>query len=243
MKKMNKIQREDKRGLLITCLVIFAILFFTAVVALVESFLQVEIGTGDVLSIVISAVETVGLLASALIAIKQLADSKNVAHASFITELNESFVGNESYFDVYNKLQNCLDDTCLGGHPCGDRQDLDTPCCCEISKGQISNYLTFFETIYILVERGVIYFDVLDDLFAYRFFLAVHSKIVQQQKIKPQPQNFKNIFCLEHQWLEYRKRIGKYTERENTIYGTLLLRDLVTEEQYLELTKQAKPKR
>ena len=45
----------------------------------------------------------------------------------------------------------------------------------------------------------------LNDLFSYRFFLAVHSKTVQNEKLVSQPMNFRNIYYLEKLWMDYRK--------------------------------------
>lgn len=196
--------------------------------------------TETIVSLSFSVLEAVGLVISAIIAVKQLGDSEEIARATFVTELNKSFVENHDYLDVYNALQNCIDGKCDCSEECSGRFDLDSPCEVAISKGQLSNYLTFFETIYILVKRNTIQFDILDDLFAYRFFLVVHSKFAQQQKLKPQPQNFRNIFCLEREWLAYRASKGRYTEGENTVYGTLTLRSLVGDEQYEKLTKDCR---
>ena len=73
---------------------------------------------------------------------------------------------------------------------------------------EISNYLTFFETMYLLLQERVIEIETLDDLFAYRFFIAVHNETIQKEKIIKTPYNFRNIFLLEKEWMEYRKRKG-----------------------------------
>ena len=103
----------------------------------------------------------------------------------------------------------------------------------------VSNYLTFFETVNLLIEDGVLTLEVIDNLFAYRFFLAVHSQFVQESKIIPQPENFVNIFKLERKWLDYRIKIGK-TPKEGTVYAERQLQTLVDEETYKMLTKDVK---
>ena len=72
----------------------------------------------------------------------------------------------------------------------------------------ISNYLTFFESIYLLIEQKTIDISKLDNLFGYRFFLAVHNEMVQKKKLVGQPGNFKNIYKLEKLWMEYRLKNG-----------------------------------
>jgi hypothetical protein len=210
-----------------------------SITSLVKSFFQLS--DDSAISIAISTVESFGLIISLIIAVRQLIDSKEIARATFIIELNKSFVENDDYLDLYNKLQSCFDGSCPCGQKCGARYDIGIECKVDVLKGQISNYLTFFETVYLLYRNGVISFEVLDDLFAYRFFLAVHSKVVQQKKLKVQPHNFKNIYCLEYEWLKWRKEHGKDKDNSvETVYNRLLLKDLVGADEYANLTEGCK---
>lgn len=233
---MNK-NKHFRKSLLAVLTVLIIALIITAT-TLIESYVQLD--TNSAVSIIISSVETILLLVSLVIAIAQLYDSKEISRGNFITELNKSFVENDDYTCVYNHLQNCKDDCCDCGTKCCDRLKITADCNLDLTKGQISNYLTFFETIYILNKRKVIDFDILNDLFAYRFFLAVHSKIVQQKKLKIQPQNFKNIFCLEYLWLKYRKDHNIVSTDENSVYTHLLLEELVGKDIYKKLTKDCR---
>lgn len=175
-------------------------------------------------------VEAIGIITTLFFTLWQLVGSKEISRATFILELNKSYVENKEYMNIYDVLQRELDGTTAAGSPGnitendgentknagentrGSGDISDRPA--EITKGAISNYLTFFETIYILNKRGVLPFEIVDDLFAYRFFLAVHSKLFQDMKLKAQPENFKNIFKLEKEWLDYRVRIGKTSKED-----------------------------
>jgi len=170
------------------------------IVALI-AFVQRNISLMDEqISVVLQLMEVVGIAFTITFTILQLYDSKEIAKATFVVELNQNYVENSDYMDVYNKLQAKYDD---------ESKNTD-----DISKGSISNYLTFFETIYILKNRGVISLKVIDDLFAYRFFLAVHSELFQEQKLRIQPENFKNIYLLEKEWLDYRVKKKKIEQDE-----------------------------
>ncbi len=185
---------------------------------------------GDFFELLISVFEAVGLVFSLFVAIRQLGDSKEIARAQFLTELNKSFVENPDYTRLYNALQDCLDGKCADKTEC----EKSNKCLLSIPKGTVSNYLTFFETINLLIDGGVLTFEVIDNLFAYRFFLAVHSKFVQEQKIIPQPENFVNIFRLERKWLDYRKKIGKVA-KAGSVYATNCLETLVDAQTYSSL--------
>ena len=239
---------REKRVLVNTLLILVVIILFFEVT---KNYTDIRIGNFD-LAFLMRAVEFISIILTVLIALKQLKDSKEIARATFIKELNQSYVENSDYMQVYNMLQNCYDETC-DHHP---NNGVCDKCQINIEKGVISNYLTFFETIYILKERKVLDFKIIDDLFAYRFFLAVHSEYFQKSKLIPQPENFKNIFKLEREWLDYRVKVGKLNKDElklalekfrnnkdnriedwNNVYEARQLQGLVDEERYKELIK------
>ena len=145
--------------------------------------------------------EIAGILVTIIFSIQEFKGSKEIARGDFIMELNKSYVENPKYMEIYTILQDKLDGK-------GDKTN-------QITKAEISNYLTFFETIYLLEKNGVIDFKIIDDLFAYRFFLAVHSGVFQREKLGAQPKNFKNIFKLEREWMDYRASIGKDKEERD----------------------------
>ena len=122
----------------------------------------------------------------------ELEMSQRIQEAQFIFELNHAFVENACYAKVYDKLE------------MADRMQKEV----KLKTIEISNYLTFFETMYLLLQERVIEIETLDDLFAYRFFIAVHNETIQKEKIIKTPYNFRNIFLLEKEWMEYRKRKG-----------------------------------
>ena len=102
---------------LVSLLAVLGIALIIVLANLMRRFLQVS--DSDVLDIVISVVEAGGLLVSLIIAIQQLGDSKEIARAQFLTELNKSFVENPDYALVYNALQDCRDGICPLEGECG----------------------------------------------------------------------------------------------------------------------------
>jgi len=151
------------------------------------------------------------LLGAAISLFIQMRESRKIQEAEFVLNLNQMFVETGDYATVYTELEKeyfgCKKEK-------GDGEE-NKQCSCDITRIQISNYLTFFESIYLLVKKGSIKMDILNDLFSYRFFLAVHSNYVQQEKLLSQPQNFKNIFALEKMWIEYRRKRNLEIFREN----------------------------
>ena len=135
--------------------------------------------------------------------ILQLNESRKIQEAEFIVHLNQAFVENDGYAKVYTELEK-------------SRQENRKP---KLARVEISNYLTFFETIYILLSQKAINIENLDDLFEYRFFLAIHDKTIQKTKLVETPYNFRNIYYLEKIWTQYRKenKLPIYCE-DNCLY-------------------------
>ena len=136
---------------------------------------------------IIGIISTVIAVVSAVLIIVELSDSRKLQRAEFVLNLNQAFIENESYASLYTKLES-------------SEQNIN------IDRIEVSNYLTFFESIYLLLQEKVIDMRVLDDLFAYRFFLAVHNKKVQDIKLVHTPYNFRNIYYLEDIWMKYREK-------------------------------------
>lgn len=224
----DSMRKKQKRGAIAVLVTVLTLALLILITRFVRQLLNLTNDTA--VSLLISAAEAVGVLISLVLALHQLGDSKEIARATFLLELNKAYVENPEYVQLYDALQNCLDGRCTRVGAC----DSEKHCALDFSKSMVSNYLTFFETIYLLISDNVITFEEVDNLFAYRFFLAVHSRFNQQMKLQAQPDNFVNIYRLEHKWLEYRRKIGKETGA-GTVYGQHLLQTLVTPEKYAAL--------
>ena len=76
--------------------IVIGIALFITIISLIESLLKFS---SDTISLVVSTLEASGLIVSLFIAIRQLSDSKEIARADFLVELNNSFINNEGNLD------------------------------------------------------------------------------------------------------------------------------------------------
>jgi len=143
----------------------------------------------------------------------EMVRGKKLAEAEFIVNLNQIFTANDQYRKAYTSFEEYDFESC--------------PDIVSLSNAEISNYLTFFETFYLLIERHIIDIEMIDDLFGYRFFLAVHNPCVQARKLVKSPDNFSNIYKLEKIWIKYRKKNNLHIFHEERS-----LENLVSEEVY-----------
>lgn len=179
-----------------------------------------------VISVVISSIifhladynELIAIVSSliAIIAIaKQIDSQQEISEAQFIFDINDKYVNNDDYKHIYillDKYQALLDRGASREELDDLEQQLD-----NLSNSQISNYLTFFEVLNILLKKERITIELLDDLFAYRFFIAVRNPVIYRRKL--QHGNFANIRELHDIWLEYRNEKSEITGVKQKIYG------------------------
>lgn len=71
-----------------------------------------------------------------------------------------------------------------------------------------SRYLDFFEPFYYLLSHGEIDLEQADSMFAYRFFVVVNDKDVQDYLIAQHPAYYTNIYQLYSLWRTYRIENG-----------------------------------
>ncbi len=154
--------------------------------------------------------EIVAILGVELLVV-ELHQARLVSQAQFLSNLNQQFVSNEDYKKAYLDFENYDFEEC---------PDLN------MENVYISNYLTFFETFELLVERGTLSLEMLNDLFGYRFFLAVHNPYVQKAKLVKSPDNFRNIYILERKWIDYRKKAGYSIYHEEYSLENMIDKDL-----------------
>lgn len=168
--------------------VVFSVFFVIATVA----FLVMK--RTAITDIIATATALVGALAIWF----QMKRARDMEEGSFIVGLNESFLSSDGIRAIYRKLVS------------------NTPLT-EDDRVEIVEYLTFFETIYVLLERGLVEISVLDELFSYRFFLAVNNPDIQRLELICDAPYYKNLYALDYTWSTYRRKHGKTVQLEGSL--------------------------
>ena len=68
------------------------------------------------------------------------------------------------------------------------------------TRQDLVNYLVHLEGVAALVNEGVLHLDVITDLMAYRYFIAVNNPVVQQKELLPYRDYYQGIFRLYDNW-------------------------------------------
>ena len=116
---------------------------------------------------------------------------KNISQASFILEYAKYFY---SLSDVEDTM------FLLDEYRNGNRESIK-----KIKYNGIVNYLVWCEELSSLVQRGIIDFETIDNLFSYNFFLITNNKYIQEKELVPQAEFYKGVFFLHYAWTKYKK--------------------------------------
>jgi hypothetical protein len=177
-----------KRNVLIKSLVIVIILFGVLVPAFRESFVTI-----------------VSVLAALAVFI-QIREGTEVSRAEFVIGLHDTYSNSEKFTDLFLQCWNNYNSNI-------SNEELEVYLQQEGMDKVLLNYLTFFESIYLMKEQGVLKFDILDELFGRRFFIVVNNRVIQEFDLLKNYKYYLNVIYLYNDWKKYRVR--KTWRREN----------------------------
>ena len=159
-------------------------------------------------SLAINIGEVMTAIAAASIIIVQLKQDqkgeikhRKTAEAQFMREYNKSFIENKDMCMVEHYLEQEV-----GGDPVTEMS------CLREQRQIFINYLVYLEGMASCVHQDQLAFESIDDVFAYRFFIAVNNPEVQSLELVRCAQYYRGCFRLYEEWVEYRESTGKYKE-------------------------------
>lgn len=133
----------------------------------------------------------------------QLKRTENLDEANFIMSLNDQFVSNDQMTRIENSLET---------YYCKAKEQETPTLNLILERGhedsqRLINYLVYMECLAALIKKDVMHLGVIDDLFAYRFFIAVNNPIVQQFELIPFANYYRGCYELSEMWTkEWRKK-------------------------------------
>ncbi len=125
---------------------------------------------------------------------------KRLNEAQFLLSLNDQFIGNKEMTDIEHALECYYAELAETGNPRELKLDLRID---GKDRQSLINYLVHLEGIATIVRKGVIDLETMDDLLAYRFFIAVNNPVVQEKELYKYKEYYKGIFWLHQKWTEH----------------------------------------
>jgi len=124
----------------------------------------------------------------------QLKREHDLNEAKFLTEYNENFICNEKL----SNIQKSLEDYSKGR--------IKDDVIAAINRQELINYLDYLEALSALINKDTLDLRTIDNLFSYRFFLAINNPVVQSLELIPDAEFYKGCYILHKQWTKYKKK-------------------------------------
>ena len=109
----------------------------------------------------------------------QIRQGTKIAKAEFVMGLQETYSNSTGFSKLFmtcwEEYKNCeiSDDNTQNHQPDNNSNSVKSFLEEEDGREVLLNYLTFFESIYLMKEQGNLDFKILDELFGRRFFIVV----------------------------------------------------------------------
>jgi len=140
-------------------------------------------------TIVATVVAAMGILGVCI----QLKKDADIKEAEFLTDYNFVFLTTEKFVRMEKRLELSRKTGQSINFTEEDRQDL-------------IDYLVYLESFAPLVLNKMVRLSIVDDLFGYRYFLAVNNREVQDFELCQEAEYYRGCFKLYSVWKEYRKK-------------------------------------
>lgn len=173
--KIRKVINENIIAVFIVVCVLFCVFIF---------FSSKEPSVKEILISIVSFVGVFGVFF-------QIKKTSDLSTGEFILNLQAEFSTNENHTELFLKCWNSWK---------YDQGKIFT----EKDNLQIINYLTFFESLYIMVKNNVLTIEMLDELFGRRFFVVVNNIEIQEKELGKNYMYYLNIYRLHAMWKAYR---------------------------------------
>lgn len=150
----------------------------------------------DYSSQISTVVTTVTAIIGAVALWIQFKKDREINQSSFIIEFYKSFYENESNIKVLNILDKKYSKL--------DHENLKNPAL----YADILNYASWIRTLCNLIDRGVVTFDTIDEIFSYKFFVFLNNKDIQELELIPCSELYKLIYRTHRKWSTWREKNG-----------------------------------
>ncbi len=153
------------------------------------------------------AIDIVALATMALV-FTELRQNKKINEAQLIKDINSEFINNQQLSKVERKLEVYYDEY-IHAKTTDEREKIHLDLCLDVGSEErqdLVNYLVHLEAVASLVNNEAIRLDSINDLIAYRFFIAVNNREVQELELLPFKDYYCGLYTLYNRWKAVMKR-------------------------------------
>ncbi len=196
--KFSKYRSLRKKHILIICITLMILL--SAGYILGQIFIKCE--KFD------EVVNTVIVIVGAVAFWLEFKNNGYLNEAQFIMELNNQFISNDDLIDIESQLEKCYCAFHNKDFKLYNEQlaNFETYLMQDKKRQYLVNYLVHLEGIAAIINNGVLHLDVIDDLMAYRYFIAVNNPVVQKLELLEYANFFQGCFNVYQRWKNVLKK-------------------------------------
>jgi len=132
----------------------------------------------------------------------QFKRDKEINEASFLLEFWKSFAENEQLVGIQQKCET-------------DTQEKQSVFKDSDYKG-ILMYAQWLEALSAIINREILSFDFIDNMYNYMFFIFVNNKYIQEKELLPNIEFYQGILKAYESWVTYLKKKNKKILLEET---------------------------
>lgn len=125
----------------------------------------------------------------------QLKKEADITEAEFLMNFNFTFITTEKFVALERKLEDARK----------KNQPLEVT---EENRQDLIDYLVYLESFAPLVLNKMVRLDIVDNLFGYRYFIAVNNPGVQKSELLPEGTYYRGCYLLYRAWKKYREDHG-----------------------------------
>lgn len=166
------------------------------VIALCSTLFLDDVWGGRISEIITIATALIGAVALFF----QFKRDKDINQASFIIEYGKTFTETPGCHDVMMKLDK---------YRLGETDIFEKSKTKDDDYAGIVAYLEWCESLSVLIQKGVMDLETVDNLYSYRFFLIVNNKYVQEKELIPEREFYKGVFALHKIWADFKRKTNQ----------------------------------
>lgn len=121
----------------------------------------------------------------------QLKKEADIKEAEFLMSFNFTFITTEKFVEMEKKLEHY--------RKTGESMNFT-----EEDRQNLIDYLVYLESFAPLILNKMVRLEIVDNLFGYRYFLAVNNPEVQAFELCIEAEYYRGCFAVYRKWKEYR---------------------------------------
>lgn len=200
MKKSKEVFFKHYKAFIIVFLIIFLFIYSYQLIYKIDKPITYDAIIENVNFI--ELISTVTIIIGAVVAWVELHNSAKLNEAEFIKDLNNQFIENKEMVEIEHALEMYYNKTDRGEKHVRLELDLEQD---NEDRQKLINYLVYLEGLASIIDHDIVHIDQINDLFGYRFFLAVNNPVVQITELYPYSNYYQGIFRIYDKWMKFCK--------------------------------------